>query len=380
MHQLGVALLIASAFGLLYVLFLYPLALEFVARRALPVRPAPILPTVTVLLPVHNGAPWLRRKLESILELDYPPDLLQIVVVSDGSGDETDAIAGAFPTRGVELVRIPRGGKALALNAGLERATGEILFYTDVRQTLDPGGLRHLVSFFADPTVGVVSGELVIRQGKSTAEQNTGLYWKYEKWIRRRHSRIDSVTGATGCIYTMRRSLAVPLPPKTLLDDVYLPMAAFFQGYRVLWSDGAKAFDYPTPLDAEYRRKVRTQAGIYQVIGFFPALLNPFRNRMWFHFCSHRVGRLLLPFFLIGLLLGTAALPWPRAGWGLAAQGLFYATALVDRCIPEGFPLKRLTSVVRTFVVLVMAALVAASIIVRPAKDFWTVTRVGDGE
>src|SRR6202011_3922230 len=112
---------------------------------------------------------------------DYPRDLLQIVVISDGSVDTTDAIAREFAPKGVELVRIGRGGKARALNAGLERASGEILFYTDVRQTLDPGGLRHLASYFSDASVGVVSGELVIRDGKTHAEVNTGLYWKYEK-------------------------------------------------------------------------------------------------------------------------------------------------------------------------------------------------------
>jgi cellulose synthase/poly-beta-1,6-N-acetylglucosamine synthase-like glycosyltransferase len=377
MQLLGTALFLMSALGLLYVLCFYPLLLEIFSLRRRPISPRPILPTVTVLLPVHDGAPWLRSKLESILALDYPRDLLQIVVISDGSADATDDIVREFAPHGVELLRIERGGKARALNAGLERASGEILFYTDVRQTLDPGGLRHLVAYFADASVGVVSGELIIRDGQTHAEVNTGLYWKYEKWIRRRHSDIDSVSGATGCIYTMRRSLAVPMPPETLLDDVYLPTEAFFRGYRVLWTDGARAFDFPTPLDVEYRRKVRTQAGIYQMIRFFPALLNPFRNRMWLHFCSHKLGRLLLPFFLMGMFAGTCALPQPWMAMLLAGQVGFYAVGLLDRWIPEGAPMKRLTSVVRTFIILVAAALAAVRILFQPNQDFWKVTRIG---
>ena len=376
MQLFGLIVFAASIVGLLYVMAGYPLVLALLARRGQPVFAKPLLAPVTVLLPVRNGAPWLRAKLESILALDYPRNLLQVLVISDGSDDGTDAIAGEFAGRGVELLRVPQGGKALALNAGLARATGEFLFFTDVRQALDPGSLRHLISYFADPSVGVVSGELVIRDGRTQAELNTGLYWKYEKWIRRRQSQVDSVGGATGCIYAMRRSLAVPLPPNTILDDVYLPIAAFLKGFRVLWTDGAKAWDYPTPLDVEYRRKVRTQAGIYQVILFQPALVNPFRNRLWIHFYSHRLGRLLLPFLLAGVLAGTFALPQPLLILSLAAQGGFYALALLDPYIPERSLPKRATSIARTFVVLVAAAFAGAGILFQPHKDYWEVTRV----
>jgi poly-beta-1,6-N-acetyl-D-glucosamine synthase len=376
MQLLGLIVFAASVVGLFYVMAGYPLVLGFLARRARPVFPKPLLAPVTVLLPVRDGAPWLRAKLESILALDYPRELVQVLVISDGCSDGSDRIAREFAGRGVELLRVPQGGKALALNAGMARATGEFLFFTDVRQLLEPGSLRHLVSYFADPAVGVVSGELVIRDGATQAEMHTGLYWKYEKWIRRRQSQVDSVGGATGCIYAMRRSLAVPLPPNTILDDVYLPTVALLSGYRVLWTDGAKARDYPTPLDVEYRRKVRTQAGVYQVMRFRPELLNPFRNRVWFHFYSHRVGRLMLPFLLAGVFAGSFALPLPLRVAALGAQGVFYGMVLVDPLVPEGSPAKRLTSIARTFVVLVAAAFSATSILFHPQKDLWKVTRV----
>src|SRR5262249_12218186 len=158
----------------------------------------------------------------------------------------------------VEVIELPsKSGKAVALSVALKSAHGEILFFTDVRQPLEPDALQHLVNRFADPKVGVVTGELIIRDGTTHEEANVGLYWKYEKLIRKELSRLDSVLGATGCIYAMRRSLAKPLPPGTLLDDVHQPMNAFFAGYRIVMEDRAIAYDVPTGLEAEFWRKVR---------------------------------------------------------------------------------------------------------------------------
>jgi len=267
---------------------------------------------------------------------------------------------------------VPHGGKALALNAGMKRARGEILFFTDVRQDLEPDSLSRLVACFGDPAVGVVSGELVITKGGGSAEEaQTGLYWRYEKAIRKRLSQLDSILGATGCIYAMRSELAAPIPPGTLLDDMYLPLLAFFRGYRVVMEEAALAYDVPTVLNSEFRRKVRTLAGVYQIIGRFPALLTP-ANRMWIHFVSHKLGRLLLPFALLAIAVSSFALPRPFRGMALLAQALFYVLAVLDRWLPESFPLKRLSSVMRTFVVLIAAALCAISIAFRSSDAFWT--------
>jgi cellulose synthase/poly-beta-1,6-N-acetylglucosamine synthase-like glycosyltransferase len=330
--------------------------------------------SVTVLLAVHNGERWLRDKLNSLLALEYPAELLRVLVISDGSTDATVTIAQEFASRGVECLLVPKGGKALALSAGLERAKGEILFFTDVRQPLDPGSLRELVSYFADPTVGVVSGELIIREGDSLAEANVGRYWTYEKSIRIRLSKIDSVLGATGCIYAMRRSLAKPLPAGCLLDDMYLPLHAFFQGYRVLFDSKARAYDLPTSLDSEFRRKVRTLAGVYQIIGYYPALLGP-KNRMWIHFVSHKFGRLLVPFALLIMIFTAPFLPWPLNVLMMSGQAFFYGLALVDVDLSEKNSLKKITSPIRTFVVLMAASLAATSILFRPGDSFWKPTR-----
>ena len=158
----SVLFLLSAAF-VVYVIFGYPLILGLLARlRPKPVAKTLDLRTVSILIAVRDGAPWLRNKLNSILLLDYPLDLLQIIVVSDGSMDGTDEIVRDFAGRGVELLRISPSGKSAAITSGMERARHEILLLTDVRQELEPGSLRRLVAGFGDPCVGVVSGTLVI--------------------------------------------------------------------------------------------------------------------------------------------------------------------------------------------------------------------------
>ncbi len=362
--------LVAAAF-VLYVVFGYPVLLAWLGRRAnRPVSKAPGRWRVSVLLPVRDGAAYLRAKLQSILTLEYPRELTQVVVVSDGSTDGSDEIVREFGRFGVELVRIPAGGKAAAINAGLERCRGDIVFFTDVRQELAPDSLKQLAACFADPQVGAVSGELIIRDGQSREEADIGLYWRYEKWIRAQLSRIDSMLGATGCIYAIRRDLAAPLPPDTLLDDVWLPLAAFFRGYRVVLT-GARAYDEPMALKTEFRRKVRTLAGMYQVIVRQPALLTP-SNRMWIHFVSHKLGRLLLPWACLAVFAASFSLPPVWVQTALAIQGGFYGLAALDVLFAESHPLKRLSSPARTFVVLMGASLCAVSIFFVDSRKLWS--------
>ncbi|MCZ2078896.1 MAG: glycosyltransferase family 2 protein [Bryobacterales bacterium] len=376
MNDLATGTFILSAVFIIYVLAGYPVLLALLSRRGASIRKKPSHHiSVSVLLPVHNGELWVQQKLESIQALKYPRELMEIIVVSDGSTDRTDEIVKRFESARIRFYRIPRSGKASALNTAVQHATGDILFFTDVRQQLEPSSLAHLVSCFSDPQVGVASGELIIRKGETLGELNVGLYWRYEKWIRKHLSRVDSVIGASGCIYAMRRELATPLSPDTLLDDVQLPLGAFFRGYRIILDESAKAFDYPTSLKAEFHRKVRTQAGVYQTIRSFPALLGP-SNRMWFHFISHKVGRLLLPFALLLLLASSFGLP-PVWKWAaLSAQAGFYLVALLNPLIPEGSPVKRITSPCWTFVVLIAAALCGISVLFVPSRKLWKQTEV----
>ena len=369
--------LLGSAFCL-YTLAGYPLLLGLLARwRPRPVRKAPWRTSVSIILPVYNGERWIGAKLESILKLEYPAELVEILVVSDGSTDATESIVRQFAgRRKIRLLAVPRRGKASALNTALEQAGGEILFFTDVRQQLSPPSLANLVDCFADPTVGAASGELVIRDGAGIEEANVEIYWKYEAWIRRQMSSVDSVLGATGCIYAMRRDLAAPLPEDTLLDDIHLPLGAFFRGYRVILDGSARAFDYPTSLATEFRRKVRTLAGAYQLMRRYPALLGP-GNRMWIHFVSHRLARLLMPYALIAMAVSSFGLPAPWNRYAVAAQAIFYGVAWADSHLSGQGVLKRLTSPARTFTVLMAASLCAAVILFVPGRDLWKQTQVG---
>jgi poly-beta-1,6-N-acetyl-D-glucosamine synthase len=361
----------------LYTMVGYPLLLWLLSRaRGRRIHKAPMRPTVSVILPVHNGERWIGDKLKSILELEYPRHLMEIIVVDDGSSDGTRAVVDRFCGRApVQLLALDRCGKAAALNAAIKEATGEVLFFTDVRQSLHPDSLATLVACFADPRVGVVSGELVIRDSAGIEEKSVGLYWKYEKWIRKQLSHLDSLPGATGCIYAMRRSLARPMPEDTLVDDMYLPLGAFFAGYRVVMDESARAFDYPTQLASEFRRKVRTLAGVYQVMRQYPELLG-WRNRMWIHFVSHKLARLLMPWALAAAALATPFLPEPWRTPVAIAQALAYGAAATDCVLPDGFPLKRITSPIRTFLVLMAASLCAVCIFFVPPRVLWGQTRV----
>ncbi len=368
---------IASTAFILYVLIGYPLFLAFYARLyPRPIRKEFHPQPLSVVIPVRNGGRWIEAKLRSVLSSNYPADLIEILVVSDGSTDGTNAMVQSFPDSRVRLLALPPGGKAVAVTQGMEATSTGLIVLTDVRQEFDPEALSLLVACFADPAVGVVTGELVIRQGLRQEEANTGLYWKYEKWIRRNLNRVNAMLGATGSIYAIRREVATVIPPGTLLDDVFVPFIGVSRGYRIYFEDQAKAYDLPTSLQSEFWRKVRTQAGIYQITASFPALLWPGNSR-FVHWTSHKLGRLMLPFAMIATAVASFGLPDPLRIEAILGQAAFYCLGLVDPLIPERSPLKRLSGVIRAFVVLVTAALCAVTVFIMPAQRLWRETRVG---
>ena len=367
---------ILSAVSLAWVLVGWPLWLKWRAERyGRPFRadggPLP----VSMVICVRNGEAHLRRKLESVLALDYPRELLEVLVVSDGSTDGTDGIAEEFGGQGVKLLRVPFGGKPAALGAALGVVTGEIVLMTDVRQVMERESVRRLVAGFADPEVGVISGELLIVASDKQTSENVGLYRRFENWIRCQLTLVDSMLGATGCFYAIRRELAKAPPPEVLLDDVYIPLGAFFKGYRLVAEPTARVYDYPTSLETEFKRKVRTLAGNYQLLKFYPQLLGP-ANRMWFDFMSYKMGRLLLPLLLIGLLVSSFWLPagWREVMLGLQLAG--YGLAVVDGWLPEGTGIQKVSAAARTFFVMMLAAFCALAVCFVPAQKLWTATQL----
>jgi glycosyltransferase involved in cell wall biosynthesis len=330
----GALLLWLSVALLFYVYAGYPLLAGLRARlTGRSPQQAAIEPTVSIVVVAYNEGARIAARIENLLALDYPRHRFEIVIGSDGSTDDTVARARRYAQRGVRVVPLPmRRGKPAVLNTLVPTTRGEIVVFADARQQFDPQTLRALVANFADPAVGAVSGELMLRpaEGAATAGHGAAFYWRYEKFIRSAESRADSTIGATGAIYSIRRTLFERIPDDTILDDVLIPLRIAERGYRVVFEPGAKAFDCTcASAQHEFARKARTIAGNFQLFARQPWLLNPLRNRLWFETVSHKALRLALPLLHLGALAGNIALAgtWPY-GWLLAGQVAFYAAAI----------------------------------------------------
>jgi poly-beta-1,6-N-acetyl-D-glucosamine synthase len=329
-------------------------------------------PSISLVVAARNEAARLPARVENLLAQDYPGSF-EIIIVSDGSTDDPQAALQRFGPA-VRLIEVPAGGKPRALNAGVAASSGEILVFADARQRFAPNALTALASNFADPAVGGATGELVLdceQDGIDTpVGDGIGLYWKYEKWLRRNESRVWSTLGATGCIYALRRRCWSPLPEATLLDDVLAPMRAVLAGSRVVFDESAIAYDRAS-VDAatESRRKTRTLAGNYQILAQEPRLLVPIMNPVWVQYVSHKIGRLVVPWALIALLISTIAVAQQHVLFGvlLAAQGVFYGLAISGALFHVR---DRLARVAYTFVVLNLSA-VAGLLALRRVREVW---------
>lgn len=339
----------------------YPLVLWVAARLwARPVRrelvvdgrfPPAFPKSVSVVITAHNEAGTIGRRLTEFLERFRELRLAgEVIVVSDGSTDETAARVrpflhrrGAVPVRLIVLTA--NVGKAAALSAGVAAATSEVVALADARQTWSPDALLRLLENFTDPAVGAVSGELRV-ESRDGVMQAVGLYWRYEKWLRRREAVLHSTVGLTGSICAVRRALFCPVPAGTLLDDVYWPLNVAMQGYRVVFDERAVAFDrLPDLVASEFRRKVRTLSGNFQLLARLPAALLPWRNPVWFPLVSHKLARLAVPWAVLGALALSAAIGGVvygslfavlLGGLSVAAAGLVPAVAARSRVAAAG--------------------------------------------
>ncbi|MGH9512639.1 MAG: glycosyltransferase family 2 protein [Terriglobales bacterium] len=351
--------------------------------RLRPVRRAPFTPRVSLVMVVRNEAEIVERKLQNLMQLNYPQDLLEIIVVSDGSTDATNDILSAWSGQHAsdqaitnfefrELLRPDARGKAACVNDAVAAATGEIVVFTDARQRIERDSLRLLVENFADPYVGCASGELMLGDPESgESVKGMGLYWRIEKNIRELESSSGSVVGATGALYAARRSLIVALPPETILDDVYIPMHVARQGLRVILDSRAVAWDLPDlGASREFARKVRTLSGNYQLIQLAPWILTA-SNPLRFEFVSHKLLRLAAPLALAGVLFSSMLLPQPVYRIAFILQLGFYTLSLLAIARIKRGPIARLADASLTFVMLNTAALVAFTNFVTGKKAVW---------
>jgi len=334
-----------SLTAILYTYLGYPIAMWLLARlRPRPWKAAPITPGVSIVLAVHNGAALLQRQIDHLLGLDYP-HVQEIVVVSDGSTDGTaDLLARQQHIRVHGIVLEEHRGKAVAVNAGVAAATAEMIVFVDIRPEIAPGAIRQLVSNFADPYVGCVSGNLKLRDDGHDATSSAvgGFYWRHEQWLRTCEALSDSPVGVYGGFYAIRRSLAVRLPAGIILDDMFQPLSIIRQGYRSVVDPAAFVYDtWPKQVEGEFHRKVRTLAGNFQLFQLAPWTLTP-DNRVLFQLLSHKVMRLVVPYLLILVFLSSIAISSKSVffaafaalqalGWSLAILGLHYRIPVLHK-------------------------------------------------
>jgi cellulose synthase/poly-beta-1,6-N-acetylglucosamine synthase-like glycosyltransferase len=310
----------------------YPLVAWFRARVfPQPHLRKPIAPEVTVVVVAYNEGEKIAARIQNLRALDYPATQLDVIIASDGSTDDTVARARAHADARVAVRAFAcRRGKAAVLNDTVRSARGEIVVLADARQRFEAEAVRRLVSNFADPTVGAVSGELMLNSGTTATGDGVSIYWRYEKFMRRHESRSDSTVGATGAIYAIRRALFEPIPADTILDDVLIPLRIVGRGYRVLFDATARAVDGPSATARqEFVRKARTIAGTFQLFCRERWLLNPFRNRLWFETLSHKGLRLAAPLLQAAVFACSVGLRGvPLYNLMLLGQCAFYGAAM----------------------------------------------------
>ncbi len=317
------------------------LLLRFLRGQSPPPAEGP-LPPLTVVVPACNEAPVIDRKVQNCLALDYPPDRLFFIFITDGSTDGTPQKVAASPR--LQLLHQPeRRGKAAALNRAMQHVNTPVVVFTDANAFLHPISLKKMVRHYREATVGGVSGEKRILAADDTAV-STGeqIYWRYESMLKKADASFYTVIGAAGELFSIRTALYEPLDETIILDDFVLSARICLKGYRFAYEEEAWAAEAPSEnIGEEQKRKVRISAGCFQALRLLNQLLNPMHNwRLTFQYVSHRVLRwTLCPLLLPLLYLVTTILALRQSGqvfyffW--LAQSFFYLLALAGWPLAE---------------------------------------------
>ncbi|MDB4882713.1 MAG: putative glycosyltransferase [Gemmatimonadetes bacterium] len=334
---------LTSALCIVAVWGLYPALIGLMAsvRRRIGASPDVVSarqPRVTAVLATRADPTSVRDRVDDLLRSEYPANLLDVVVAYDARATEppitwSDSVSAA---RVRVVTGDEPGGKAAALNAGMRAATGDVVVFADSGQRFGTDAIPLLVAAVMGEGVGAASGRLELSRGEHAPSLPLRLYWSLERWLRRREAEVHSTIGVTGAIYAMRRSLWSTLPAGLILDDLYVPMRLVLDGHRVAFVDGARAYETRATTDTnEYRRKVRTLTGVWQLCAWLPETLVPLRNPVWAQFVAHKLLRLLTPYWLLVCVVWMVAAVEQRMGllWFALASALF-AAALQLRSKP----------------------------------------------
>jgi len=352
------------SFGVVvYIYAGYPLLVWLLGRLwGRPVRKRQTQPSVSIVIAAYNEEAAIARTIQNKLDLDYPKEKLEIIVVSDGSTDRTDKLARQFAPLGVVVLRQqPRNGKSAALNLAAEHARGDVLVFSDANSIYEATAVRHLVANLTDPSVGYVTGTLAyLSSTQSMTADGCGLYMKYENFVRRSETRTGSIVGVNGGIDAMRRSLYQALKPDDL-PDLVLPLSVVERGYRVVYEPSAMLAETPlgSPRD-EYRMRVRVSLRALWTVVEMRNLLNVRRFGFYaLQLVSHKLLRYLAFAFML-LLYGASLWLWrvtPLYGFALAVQTVGVLLAVVGFYAARNNAPNRLFAVPFYFVLVNCAAL-----------------------
>jgi cellulose synthase/poly-beta-1,6-N-acetylglucosamine synthase-like glycosyltransferase len=323
---------------LAYVYVGYPVllaAMSAVARA--PIQRGVCEPSVCLFIAANDEGSVIDAKLRNALEIDYPSDKLQIVVASDGSLDQTNAIASRFAPRVKLLEFTPRRGKTAAINDGMSAVDSDIVVFSDANTFLAPDAIRALVRNFADEQVGAVSGDVMLIGERADLARSEDLYYRYERWLQQAESEIGSMIGADGALYAVRRSLFVPPPRDTILDDMAIPMAVVRARRRVVFEPSALAIEQGSETAIEeFARKSRVIAGAIQFMSRHDSSVPIESPQVILSLLSHKVLRWLSPAFAATAGIAAAALGVTSPGHAAfaAAQAALLAVGALG-CFPQ---------------------------------------------
>ena len=292
-----------------------------------------IEPSVTLLITAYNEEKSIRKKIENTLTLDYPADKLEIMVASDGSTDRTDEIVEEFRDKGVVLHRVEgRVGKTETQNQAVKVAKGEIIIFSDATTDYDKLAIRKTVRNYNDPKVGAVSGRYEYVDPKGTPiGLSTILFWGYENFVKSRQTKLKTITGCCGCIYSVRKELYEPLR-SYVISDLVEPLKILEKGYRIVFESEAVAYEVTTEsVSEEFNMRVRVITRGMNGLLAMKSLFNPFKHGLFifFQLFSHKLLRWSVPLLLITLFVTNIFL---LNHWfyklTLALQSVLYVTAL----------------------------------------------------
>jgi len=341
-HVTALVIIFYFCFGfLVYIYALYPLACALLAAAVnRSPRSGPLEPTVSILIAAYNEAAHIEETIKNKLVLDYPPDKIEIIVVSDGSDDGTDSIVNGFGGEQVHLIRQePRAGKTSALNLAVPRIRNEVIVFSDANSIYAKDALRRLVEPFTDPEVGYVTGRMVYNAlDGSVTGTGCSTYMRYENALRVWETRIGSIVGVDGGIDAVRSGL-YGLMRSDQLPDLVLPLSVREKGYRIVYAHNALLYENAlADTRDELSMRVRVCLRAWHALKDKAALLNPFRFGLFaWQLFSHKVLRYLAPLFQVGVLLTNIPLAVVSPFWRfvLFGQSIFYVLAFLGYILQD---------------------------------------------